>query len=177
MSHRNPKSKTTTKLTNCLRRCGNSSRLSVGSVMVSPPHEMGIHGVRRGLVVVPSRAVGCRLHRRPDVVRALEHRVHHRRVFTPVHRLAMRNTHAHRSRRPTDPCPRRHLVLYVIKQTDATTVSSTTYLIPVLAVAAGVAFLGEPLTWYVLVGWSCPPRGRDGTGNGEHTATARTHRQ
>ena len=44
------------------------------------------------------------------------------------------------------------LVLYLVKRTDSTTVSTAVYLTPVVATAAGIAFLGETMSWYVPVG-------------------------
>ncbi len=44
------------------------------------------------------------------------------------------------------------LVLYVVKQTDSTTASSITYFVPLVAIAAGVALLGEVLAWYQVLG-------------------------
>ena len=44
------------------------------------------------------------------------------------------------------------LVLYLVKRTDSTTVSSAVYLVPVVATAAGIVFLGETLTWYEPLG-------------------------
>ncbi len=44
------------------------------------------------------------------------------------------------------------LMLYVIKRTDSTTASTVAFLVPVVAIAAGIVFLGEHLAWYVPIG-------------------------
>ncbi len=44
------------------------------------------------------------------------------------------------------------LILVLVKRTDATTVGTVSYLVPVVTVAIGVLFLGESLTWNEITG-------------------------